>query len=354
MTSVKLAIVGEAWGSHEATAKAPFVGPTGWELNRLCQETSLIPNRRIDRWNRDKIYADAGIKLTNVLNVQPPGNKVDALCGAKWTTSGPAANPIRPGKYLRPEFSHHLERLALEIAEWRPNLILGLGATALWYFGGGGSIIKLRGAIAATSFGKFLPTYHPAFLFQDNWEKRPVIIFDFYKAKRQMEFPEVRRPNRRIYIAETIDDLQHGWKLITEAKSTYLAIDIESKEDIMTCIGFAWSASEAFVIPFYEKGKPNGAWWNSPETEKLAHRMVRAICALEVPKVFQNGLYDLHFLWRRYATTVANPLHDTMLLHHALYPEMQKGLGFLGSAYTEELSWKGMRTGKGTLKQQDD
>ena len=351
--SVKLAIVGEAWGSHEAAAKAPFVGPTGWELNRLCAETGLIPSVRVDRWNRDKIYADAGIRLTNVLNIQPPGNKIDALCGGKWTTSGPCAIPIRPGKYLRPEFSHHLERLALEISEWRPNLILGLGATALWYFGGGGSIIKLRGAVSSTAHGKFLPTYHPAFLFQDNWEKRPVIIFDLHKAKRQMEFPEVRRPARTIHIAETLDDLAAGWHMLTLAHSDYLAVDIETKEDIITCIGFAWSPTAAFVIPFFDRSHPNGAWWRTEADEKLAHRMVRAICALPVPKVFQNGLYDLHFLWRRYGATVANPLHDTMLLHHALYPEVQKGLGFLGSIYTEELSWKGMR-GKTTLKQQDE
>ena len=34
---------------------------------------------------------------------------------------------------------------------------------------------------------------------------------------------------------------------------------------------------------------------------------------------------------------------DTMLLHHALQPESLKSLGFLGSVYTDEGSWKGMR-----------
>ena len=32
-----------------------------------------------------------------------------------------------------------------------------------------------------------------------------------------------------------------------------------------------------------------------------------------------------------------------MLLHHSLFPELQKGLGFLGSIYTNEASWKLMR-----------
>jgi hypothetical protein len=72
---------------------------------------------------------------------------------------------------------------------------------------------------------------------------------------------------------------------------------------------------------------------------------------LNVPKVFQNGLYDIHFLWRKYGIAPARCEHDTMLLHHALHPEMLKGLGFLGSLYSTEPAWKLMRPkGKQTLK----
>jgi hypothetical protein len=41
-----------------------------------------------------------------------------------------------------------------------------------------------------------------------------------------------------------------------------------------------------------------------------------------------------------------------MLLHHALYPEAQKSLGYMGSLYTDEGSWKQMR-GKTTIKRED-
>ena len=39
-----------------------------------------------------------------------------------------------------------------------------------------------------------------------------------------------------------------------------------------------------------------------------------------------------------------NYADDTMLMHHALQPESNKGLGFLGSVYTNHSSWKTMRT----------
>lgn len=47
-----------------------------------------------------------------------------------------------------------------------------------------------------------------------------------------------------------------------------------------------------------------------------------------------------------------NAEHDTMLLHHALQPESLKGLGYLGSVYTDEQSWKQMRV-RTTIKRED-
>jgi len=72
-----------------------------------------------------------------------------------------------------------------------------------------------------------------------------------------------------------------------------------------------------------------------------AWNYVRRWC--QKPSVFQNGLYDIHFLWRRYGISVPNAIDDTMLMHHAFQPEMEKGLGFLASIYTDEQSWKFMR-----------
>jgi hypothetical protein len=67
-------------------------------------------------------------------------------------------------------------------------------------------------------------------------------------------------------------------------------------------------------------------------------------------KLFQNGLYDIAFLWRAYGIKVMGAEHDTMLLHHALQPESLKGLGFLGSIYSDEGAWKQMREKVTTIK----
>ena len=76
------------------------------------------------------------------------------------------------------------------------------------------------------------------------------------------------------------------------------------------------------------------------------------MCGLQKAIVGQNFLYDINHLWANYGITVPHATNDTMLLHHALQPEMQKGLGFLGSLYTNEASWKFMRHSE-TIKRED-
>jgi DNA polymerase I-like protein with 3'-5' exonuclease and polymerase domains len=81
--------------------------------------------------------------------------------------------------------------------------------------------------------------------------------------------------------------------------------------------------------------------------------LVEALLASAIPKVFQNGVYDLQYLLRM-GLTVNNCAHDTMLLHHSLFPEMKKGLGFLASIYSSEASWKLMRHEKADTVKRDE
>jgi hypothetical protein len=48
-----------------------------------------------------------------------------------------------------------------------------------------------------------------------------------------------------------------------------------------------------------------------------------------------------------------NAADDTMLLHHALFPEMLKGLGFLGSIYADTPEWKSIYAKGENLKRDE-
>jgi uracil-DNA glycosylase len=351
----KIVVIGEAYGADEAAAKRPFVGPTGRLMNYLFEEAGLIQPgsarrinadlyRRLYRF-RDETYQASGIHLTNVFNIHPPGNKITALCQKEKVGGLPG---IKGGQYVREQYHGHLNRLADELQYHRPHLIIGMGATASWFLLGTGSITKVRGTIAASKYGKCLPTFHPAYLMRGAWKMRPVVILDLAKAKREAEFPEVRRPPRYVYIPESIDDIE---RILPELEGAdRLSIDIETTDDQITCIGFAWTPQHVLVIPIFDWRASNNSYWGANE-ELVVWGLIKRLCEGPTSKVFQNGMYDIHFLWRKYGIAPARCDHDTMLLHHSLHPEMLKGLGFLGSLYTSEPAWKIMRPkGKGTLK----
>ncbi len=96
------------------------------------------------------------------------------------------------------------------------------------------------------------------------------------------------------------------------------------------------------------------SFWRTTIEEIEAWKWVQRLLNLPSPKIFQNGLYDLQYL-RRMKLSVTNSLEDTMLLHHAMHPELLKGLGFMGSVYTNEPAWKLMRKrGEDQLKADDE
>jgi hypothetical protein len=170
------------------------------------------------------------------------------------------------------------------------------------------------------------------------------------KAKAQSEFPELRRPQREIWIEPTLEDIQQFF-WICRQPNALVSVDIETYGSRITCIGFSPRPDLAIVIPFEPGLNGEKSYWSSPEVEVKVWKMIKEILEDElIPKLFQNGLYDIAFLWRSMKIGVRGAQEDSMLLHHALQPEMNKSLGFLGSLYTDERQWKNMRKWDSTIK----
>jgi uracil-DNA glycosylase len=336
----KLMVIGEAWGQEEERERAAFVGSTGYELNRMFEEVGIC---------RADCY------LTNVFNRHPYRNQIVEFCGGK-DGAIPGYPALVKGKYVRREFLSELNRLGDEIIDVNPNLILALGNTAMWAVCGKTTISKLRGTTSTTTHTvsgyKALPTYHPAAIFRQ-YELRPTVIMDLFKAAREQEYPEIRRPKREVWIEPTLEDIyDFDKKYIRPAQR--LAVDIETSGTAITCIGFAPNSRLAIVIPFTHDKKLGRSYWPSHAHEFNAWKAVRSILERPKPsKVFQNGLYDIAFLWRSYGIRTYGAEEDCMLLHHALQPESLKGLGFLGSIYTDEGAWKQIRSKHETIKKDD-
>lgn len=329
-----LMILGEAWGREEEQLREPFVGAAGRMLKSSLSAVGI---------RYDECYT------TLVFHLRPqPTNDIKNLCGPK-SEGIPGLPALVSGKYVRAEYSSELTRLYDELTKVKPTMILALGGTACWALGLGSSIKKIRGAPTMTKWGKVFPTIHPASIFRD-WSQRVVFHADLEKVAREKEFPEIRRPQREIWVEPTMEDL-HEFEARFITNCSKLSVDIETSGDEITCIGFAPSIDRALVVPFVLEDRSR--YWKTRDEEVAAWQWVKRVCESHPHIVGQNFLYDMHRLWRSYGIATPGLQDDTMLLHHALYPELEKGLGFLGSVYTNEARWKFMRTAD-TLKKEDE
>src|SRR6185437_13267546 len=347
--------LGEARGENEAKINSSLVGASGVELIRMLGEAKVIELTSADYDYINRYYNTGDPQMmemvwqlhpevyrANVFNQHPPGNRIEAFCGPK-SDGIPGFGPLVKAGYVRKEFQHELERLGDEIIAIDPNLIIALGNTPLWSLSNRTGISKLRGTTALSTHTvadyKYLCTYHPAAVLRQ-WDLRPVTIADLSKAAREAEYPEIRRPNCEIWIEPTLDDLEAFYeRYISLAR--ILAVDIETVGNRITCIGFAPRRDVALVIPFDDARAKGRSFWPDVRAEGAAWAFVRRVLEdRTIAKVFQNGLYDIAFLWRSVGIRVLGAEEDSMLLHHALQPEALKGLGFLGSIYSSYGAWK--------------
>jgi hypothetical protein len=296
------------------------------------------------RWLREHCEIDIG----NVFNFHPPNNNIEE-CFCNQREGGlTTLPPLKPGKYLRPPLLASLEALWSLVEQSRPNLVVAMGNTACWALLGEAKIGTLRGTVKKSpKLGvKVLPTYHPAAVLRQ-WNLRTIVLSDLEKARLELEFPEIRRIERYVTVEPSLREIAE-WM---ERPADYYAVDIETYRATISMIGFARSANDALVIPFYDERKDTGSYW-CPTDEAVAWHLVDTLLKKPIPKIFQNGIYDLTYLLRvGLRPVMCNG--DTMLLSHALYPEMLKGLGFLGSIYANEQAWKQMRQKGDNLKRDE-
>lgn len=352
-------MLGEAW-------------PLEWpEEHQRVQALHQYGNSWINQ--RSAWMHHCSLAFTNVFNFRPQENSIPSLCSPKGMMPPGYDWPhMEQGKYVRPEYLPEVQRLYEEIAQCAPNLVVAMGATACWALLRTTAIGSIRGTTTVVGTGvlagvKVLPIYHPASVLY-RWSQRPIVVADLMKAHREGQYPEVRRPQRRIVVNPNLQQVIDWIEEALKMKPPLLACDTETSLNMIDTIGFAYSRDEAFVCQvgphrvkrgqsYYtvwpqRDGERRVSYW-SPEEEHVFWLTVRRLLESPIPKLFQNGVYDLQYLLRM-GLRPQNVREDSMLLHHALFPELPKGLGFLGSIYTDEPAWKLMRRGAGDSVKRDE
>ena len=340
--NAKIMIVGNCYLDEDVRACAPFQGAPGMELNRMLNDAGIL---------RSEVY------LTNVVNAQPRGGRLDSLIA--WKKSDITAQHTElKGKFVLPVLAQGYARLLKEIALVQPNVICSLDTIPTWLLTGAESITKWRGSHLRMAYGpkqpepgpaidpapKVIPTYPPSWILSQ-WQLRPHAIEDLKRVKRESESRIYRNePKWNFTVRPTMLDIRNrlSWLLLQLENSydkVWVELDLETRAGHIACLGLSWSTTEAICIPFMCVESIRGYW--SVEDEACIIRILHKI--LTHPNVavrWQNGLYDAQYIWRHWHY-VPRGVQDTMISHHTAFVALPKSLAFQASMYSPHyVYWK--------------
>lgn len=333
----KIVLVGEAWGAAEAAAGKPFVGASGQELNRLLAEAGF---------SRDDCFS------TNMLPERPLNNEV-------WREFVPAKDatlpPIR-GLHPTTKIQKGLFNLYEQLHAIKPKIVVALGNYALWALTNctgytappdamgrrvPNGIESWRGSMWFCDASPFpelpcLPIIHPAAIMRE-WTKRPVTKHDLKERIPMALRGDWRPPSEPVVLApptyeQAITYLDY-WLARCQIAPLRVVADIETARGLLTCIGFAVSASMAMTIPFVRLvGTAFESYWTEAEEHAIVSRIRRLFSHRNCLVEGQNFLYDTQYI-AAFWGVVPRIAFDTMLAHHLLFPGTPKGLDYLSSLY---------------------
>lgn len=305
-----LAIIGDAPGQHEEIQGRPFVGPSGFLLDQMLSSAGIT---------RGECY------VTNVSKVRPPSNNFNWM----YYEEG---NPRFPKQIL-----HDARREVLdELRAIRPKVVIAMGAEALRALTPHSSITAYRGTMIESHGLRILPTLHPSYLLRGNALEQPVVVADLKKAKRQAQHPY--KPPTNFNINPTFEEVMAFLKSCPPR----VALDIETVDNTIRCVGFAWSKYNAICINLM-KGYTHA--WSEEQEREIMTEMDKFLRNPHVEKLIQNITYEWTVMAREYGLQIVNCVQDTMLAHHVLYPELLKGLDFQCSIYTDHPMYWGYDSG---------
>ncbi len=312
ITQAKYILVGEQPGATEVRRGAPFVGPSGQELD------SCLASAGISR---------ADCYFTNV--IKDADRHLDF-----YIKSTPK------GYLIQPEGQEYINLLSTELTSSPAKVIISLGNVPLFALADRSGITKWRGSVLKPTLlnsGKLLiPTIHPATILPDKggYKNKRLIILDLIKARKIQErgwHPLERQIIIRPTFSQCLQFLttceQYG--LLGNTIFYDIEVDVFTRE--MTCISFAFSPTDVISIPFTcEKGD----YFTIPQEVELLLFMARI---LENPNITiggQNLTFDSHYMLHKYGIKVTN-IKDTMIAQKTLLSDYPVGLHFICSLYTD-------------------
>lgn len=311
-----ICIVGEALGATEVDAGEPFVGKAGFTLDKAFKRGGM---------NRDEFY------ITNACHCQPPFNKL----AGQW--------------YMQDALNHCSKYLDQEILDFKPKVIVGLGAIPLKTLVPECQV-GIQNARGYVFWSKkyncwVINTIHPSFILRGKTAWMQVLIHDLQRsieiARDGFSYAEVdytldcSPSDAHIWV----DKFERHW---VENQDLFLSCDIETpgktsgdEEDldpeanevvdqtILRC-GYSYKEGHALSIP-----------WDGPYRQ-VHERLLKFNCQ----HLWWNGSFDIPHINAQHIEIGGTNL-DGMIAFHILNSDLKKSLGFVAPFFAKRYPmWK--------------
>src|SRR5437016_1114398 len=319
-TNSRVCVIGEAPGEREDAKGLPFIGPSGYLLDKMLNEAGFAPSE---------------VWFTNPFKTRPPDNKLDRLHELGIPTQ----------LFLNQFFE--------EIGRYHPTIIISCGKTPtnlLCPFTKPTRIIKKqdekkdgfghwRGSLLTSPLLNWphfvIPRYHPAFVLRQ-YSEREVCIFILARDYEEWKYFVRHKcleplPIRTIITSPSFQDAS-GFLTRCINSSNPISIDIELlRRKVPYTISFALSPKEAVSISF----------WNYPASELIIlWRMMDEIFRAKWQLGQNYTTFDAHWLRALGFSVNLSLVHDTLIRHHILWPGLRHKLEFQTMQYTREPYYK--------------
>lgn len=308
----KIAIVGDFTSAFDDKDLVPFSGHTATVLESCLHAARLI-RAEVYITNTFKQKTQFAGKLANTDFFVESNNK------RSFTELG----------------RQHVEMLIDELAEVNANVIVAAGNPALMALTDKKSVAKYRGYVVASTVFDRPRKVIPIFSFGSamrNYIQRHVIVHDLKKARVESDSPTINRPERKLlYNFDTVEEILQWIEFLKGLPE--ISFDIEVVNYEIPCLSLGDpSGYVSVVVPIGNSiYHPNG--WTELEELQLWRAVQRLLGNPKIDKVCQNGIFDIHFLLTKYGIEVRGKIIDTMIGHSVMFPDLPKGLDFLGSLY---------------------
>lgn len=315
-------VLGEAPGEKEDLKGLPFIGPSGYLLDKMLEEAGFTKGQ---------------VWFSNPYKTRPPDNKMDRLHELGI-----------PHNLFHDQFFE-------ELSHYKPTIIVACGKTGTQLLCPETKPYR-KGKQEEAGFGNWrgsllispllnwphyvIPMYHPAYVLR-NYEEREICLFILQRAFEEWQYLAANGtlkslPSRGIITNPDFDCASNFLQRCIDS-SAPISVDIELlKRKVPYTISFALSPLEAVSLSF----------WNYP-TDQLT-RLWR-----QMDEIFRNKqqigqnytTFDCHWLRALGFSVNLSLCHDTLIRHHVLWPELPHRLQFQTMQYTREPYYK--EEGKG-------